>query len=186
MWRAIFLLCLLVACWLWMQIAHEFGHVLGAWMTGGTVEHLVLHPLAISRTDVSGSDQPLVVIWAGPIVGCVLPLLVWFTSNALKWSRAFLFRFFAGFCLIANGVYLAAGSFDGVGDCGDLLRHGAPIWTLWLFGALTMPAGLLLWHEQAQHFGFGVKARPIEPRLAYQSAAVAALTILGELGWSYA
>ena len=38
----------------------------------------------------------------------------------------YLWRFFTGFCMIANGLYIAVGSFDRVGDAGDLLRHGAP------------------------------------------------------------
>jgi hypothetical protein len=43
----------LLVCWLAMMTVHEFGHVLAAWGTGGTVTRVVLHPFAISRTDVS-------------------------------------------------------------------------------------------------------------------------------------
>jgi hypothetical protein len=176
-----FLLSFLIACWLWMQIVHELGHVLGAVLTNGTVQHVELHPLAISRTDVQGSTQPLVVIWAGPIVGCVLPLLGWWIVAAVKSSAAFLLRFFAGFCLLANGLYLAAGSFDGVGDCGDLLRHGAPIWSLWVFGLITVPPGLCLWHEQGRHFGFGAKGEVISPAISYGTIAITGTTIAAEL-----
>ena len=183
MLRILFLLALLLTAWLWMQIIHELGHVLGALATNGTVERVVLHPLAISRTDVSGSRQPLVVTWAGPIVGCLLPLLTWLLAAAAKWSGAFLFRFFAGFCLLANGLYLAAGSFDGVGDCGDLLRHGAPIWTLWLFGAATIPAGFFLWHDQGEHFGLGRRAKAISPTISYGVLIFAAATVLIEFAF---
>jgi hypothetical protein len=66
-----------------------------------------------------------------------------------------LLRFFAGFCLIANGAYIAAGSFQSIGDAGDLLHHGTPIWMLWLFGIVTIPAGLLMWNGLGKHFGLG-------------------------------
>jgi hypothetical protein len=185
MWqRSLFLASLFIACWLWFQIVHELGHVLGALATGGQVTQVVLHPLAISRTDVQGSRQPLVVVWAGPVMGCALPLVVWWIAAMLKWPAAFVLRFFAGTCLVANGTYLFAGSFDGVGDCGDLLRHGAPIWTLWLFGLVTMPAGLLLWNDQGGNFGFGRQAKPISTKLVYSTAAVAAATIVAELSYS--
>jgi hypothetical protein len=42
--------------------------------TGGTVERVVLHPLSISRTDVSPNPHPVAVVWLGPIVGSVVPL----------------------------------------------------------------------------------------------------------------
>ena len=176
MLRITFLVSLLTAAWLWMQIVHELGHVFGAWLTSGTVQHVELHPLTISRTDVQGSTQPL--------VGCLLPLLAWWILVELKSSVAFLLRFFAGFCLLANGVYLAAGSFDGVGDCGDLLRHGAPIWSLWLFGLITVPPGLYLWHEQGRLFGFGAKGEVVSPAIKYGIIALAVITVVAELIYS--
>src|SRR4051812_8876543 len=64
-------------CWLAMMATHELGHVLAAWLTGGTATKVVLHPLAISRTDVWPNPEPLVVVWSGPLVGVLLPLLLW-------------------------------------------------------------------------------------------------------------
>ena len=93
---------------------------------------------------------------------------------------AFVLRFFAGFCLLANGAYIAFGSFDRVGDCGEMLRHGSSLWSLWLFGAVTMPAGLWLWHRQGPHFGLGAAEGQVNPAVAYASlVACAALLILG-------
>ena len=66
---------MLVASWIGMQAVHELGHVLAASATGGTVQRVVLHPLTISRTDVSPNPSPLAVAWAGPLVGVILPLL---------------------------------------------------------------------------------------------------------------
>ena len=61
-----------------------------------------------------------------------------------------LVQFFAGSCLVANGAYIGAGSFRRIGDAGDLLRQGSPIWSLWLFGIITIPLGLYLWNGLAQ------------------------------------
>ena len=61
--------------WLAMMALHEFGHMLHAWLSGGHVAKVVLHPLAISRTDVSPNSHPLFVVWGGPVWGTVLPLL---------------------------------------------------------------------------------------------------------------
>ncbi|HUE74155.1 MAG TPA: hypothetical protein VMP01_24955 [Pirellulaceae bacterium] len=160
-----------VAAWLGMQQVHELGHVLGAAATGGRVERVVLHPLTISRTDVAENRQPLVVVWAGPLIGILLPLVLWMATALLRLRIAFLLRFFAGFCLIANGAYIGGGSFGGIGDCGEMLRHGSPIWLLWLFGLLTVPAGLVLWNGQGKHFGIGRDAADVD------AVAIAASTI---------
>ena len=153
--RTVLILSTLLGSWLGMQAVHELGHVLGAWITGGRVARVVLHPLTISRTDVVENSHPLIVVWAGPCCGVLLPLLVWGCVTKLKPNIAFLPRFFAGFCLIANGLYIGIGSFDRVGDCGEMLQHGSPAWLLWGFGLLTVPVGFWLWHGQGRHFGWG-------------------------------
>jgi Peptidase M50B-like len=163
--------------WLGMQAIHEAGHVLGARLTGGGVERVVLHPLTISRTDLAENPQPLLVAWAGPVFGAIAPILLWATASLQRMPGAFVLRFFSGFCLLANGLYIGVGSFDGIGDCGDLLRHGAPIWHLWLFGALTAPTGLWLWHRQGPHFGLGKAHGEVKAGVAY-AALVACLGLL--------
>src|SRR5947209_16580674 len=101
-----------------MQAVHESGHVLGAWLTGGRVARVVLHPLTISRTDLVSNPNPLAVVWAGPVVGAVAPLGLWGLAAAARLTAAFVLRFFAGFCLLANGLYIGVGSLDRIGDCG--------------------------------------------------------------------
>jgi len=61
-------------CWLGMQIVYELGHVLCAWIGGERVNKVVLHSLAISRTDTTHDRRPLLVIWGVPILGTFLPL----------------------------------------------------------------------------------------------------------------
>lgn len=155
--------------WLGMQAVHEAGHVLGAIVSGGRVERVVVHPLTISRTDLAENPHPLVVAWAGPLIGVLSPLLLWAVARAFQSPGAFVLRFFAGFCLIANGAYLAIGSFHRVGDAGELLQHGSPTWMLWSFGLLTVPAGLWLWHRQGHHFGLGSLDRRLRPGVIVRS-----------------
>jgi hypothetical protein len=166
--------------WLGMQAVHESGHVLGAWLTGGHLDRVVLHPLTISRTDLVENPSPLVVVWAGPMIGVVAPLLIWLVAQKARLPEAFLVRFFAGFCLVANGLYIGVGSFGRIGDCGEMLRRGSAIWQLWLFGIVTVPVGLWLWHEQGSYFGLGHAGGRVSRRAAFTSLTVCvALVILG-------
>ncbi len=145
--KFVFVVSLLVVSWLLMQVVHEFGHVTGAWLTAGRVRRLVLHPLAISRTDVSPNPSPLLVVWLGPIVGGLLPSLAMFLVPARHPGASGSVEFFAGYCLTANGAYIAIGSIDQVGDCAAMLQLGTPHWVLLGFGAVTIPLGLYIWHK---------------------------------------
>ncbi|MHC5538353.1 zinc metalloprotease [Singulisphaera rosea] len=158
--------------WLGMQAIHELGHVIGTAVSGGHVSGVFLHPFGLSRTEHSSNPRPLVVAWAGPVAGVMLPLVFWAGAIALRVPGAFVLRFFAGFCLIANGAYLTFGSFERVGDAGELLRHGSPAWSLWLFGAVACPVGLWLWHRQGQHFGLGDTGAQVSTGVTYATSLV--------------
>jgi hypothetical protein len=90
-------------------------------------------------------------------------------------------RFFAGFCLAANGLYLAVGSLTDAGDAGDLLELGAPMWSLWLFGVAATAAGLYLWHGLGPSFGLGRGEGRVEPSAAWTVSGAAGVVIAGEL-----
>jgi Peptidase M50B-like len=180
--QAVLIVSTVLGSWLGMQAVHELGHVLGAWLTGGRVDKVVLHPLTISRTDLAHNPRPLVVVWAGPIVGVLLPLVAWGVAAGLRLRGAYVLRFFAGFCLLGNGLYIGVGSFDAIGDCGEMLRHGSQLWQLWLFGAVTAPVGLWMWHRQGPHFGLGAAAGGVDPFVAYGAfATFVLLLVLGTL-----
>ncbi|HEX6983907.1 MAG TPA: hypothetical protein VF170_00960 [Planctomycetaceae bacterium] len=182
--RTLLVASLIPLCWLAMQVVHEAGHVLAAWATGGTVTAVVLHPLAISRTDVASSTSPLAVVWGGPAFGVLAPVAAWLAASALRQPSAYLWRFFAGFCLVANGAYIGSGAAVPVGDAAELLRLGTPAWTLAAFGLVTLPAGLALWNGQGPAFGFGKDARPVSARQTWTTLALLAAIVAAELAWS--
>ena len=170
----------LLFSWLAMQAVHELGHVLHAWASGGTVIKVLLDPLEISRTDVSPNPHPQFVAWGGPIWGALLPACVWFGLHAARFSRAWLARFFAGFCLVANGAYLLGGSLYPVGDADVLLREGAPRWALAACGIAAAAAGLWLWNGIGAHFGLSRDAPAIDKRAAWGTALAAAIMVAAE------
>ena len=149
------LIPLLYGTWFGMLVTHEAGHVIHAWISGCRVAHIELPLLGFSRTDVDENAHPLFVAWGGPLWGCLLPLAILLIARAARFRYWRILLFFAGFCLLANGAYLSFGSLYRAGDAGDLMRRGAPQWTLFLFGAMTMPTGLFLWHRLGPRFGIG-------------------------------
>ena len=156
-------------CWLAFMAVHELGHVIAGLITGGSISKVVVHPLAISRTDVSPNPQPLVTVWAGPVFGGFLPTAIWVSLRKLKLPGDYLARFFAGFSMIANGAYIGIGSFEKIGDAGDMINHGSPIWLLWLFGVITVPIGFLIWHRLGPKFGLGESGGKVDEWAAYAS-----------------
>jgi hypothetical protein len=176
--QAILVVSTLLGSWLGVQAAHESGHVLGALLTGGEIATIVLHPLTISHTEMIDNPHPLGVVWAGPLVGVMLPLIIWGLLAVTGVPGAFVARFFAGFCLITNGAYLGAGSFLGAGDCGEMLRQGSPVWVLRAFGAVAVPMGFWLWSGQGPNFGLGDARGKVSHRVAYGSLVIFSLLVL--------
>ena len=159
--------------WLAMQVVHESGHVLVARLTGAEVTKVALHPLIMSRTDVAENPHPLAEVWGGPIVGSLLPLLVFALAALFRLPGVYLLRFFAGFCLISNGVYIGIGHFLAEGaDPWVMMENGSPRWLLVLFGAVAFPLGLYFWHRQGPYFGLGGAKGKVDSRAAFISAAL--------------
>ncbi len=151
----------IVCAWLGMMIVHEAGHAGVALLTGGRVQRVVLPVVGFSRTDVFPNPRPLAVVWGGPVVGELLPVLAWLLAEALGLSWAYLLRFFGGFCLVANGAYIGAASFERVGDAYPMLLFGSEVWQLWVFGVVSFVAGLWVWHGLGQQFGLGPRGRRV-------------------------
>src|SRR5687767_2374241 len=96
----------LYLCWLGMMAVHEAGHVLHARLSGGVVDKVDIPLLGFSQTFYSVNPKPHFVAWGGAAWGCIVPLMLLAVfSRAPRLARRAA-QFFAGFCLIANGVYL--------------------------------------------------------------------------------
>jgi sterol desaturase/sphingolipid hydroxylase (fatty acid hydroxylase superfamily) len=168
--------------WLAMQVVHELGHVIVARLTGAEVTKVALHPLIISRTDLAENPHPLAVVWGGPVFGVVLPLALFGLAFAYRVPGLYLFRFFAGFCLIANGVYVGTGWL--VNDEADpwvMTQNGSPVWLLVFFGLLTAPLGLYLWHRQGFYFGLAEARGKVNMSVALVSTALFVVLVGAEV-----
>lgn len=165
--QVLLIAAMLAFAWLAMQAVHELGHAAAAVLSGGRVAEVILYPTTISYTRLSANPHPLFVAWMGPIAGAVLPFAACIIARVFRLRRWYLLQFFAGFCLIANGAYLAFGSLGEIGDAGDILRHGTRLWLLWLFGVVTISIGLRLWNGLGPHFGLGASSGHVDRAAAY-------------------
>jgi len=182
--KIVFTFSLAAICWLGMMAVHELGHVIGAVSSGGSVTRVVLHPLTISRTDVAPNPHPGFVVWCGPIVGSLLPLAMALLVPAKQSTLGKLAGIFAGFCLIANGAYISLGAFDRIGDCGEMLQTGTPLWVLFAFGIVTIPTGLALWHLQGSIGQFVSQATVVNERMVFVACGALAAIVILELSLS--
>ena len=153
---------LILFSWLGMMAVHECGHVLAAVATGGRIQKVVLFPLAFSRTDVSPNPKPLLVCWSGILVGAILPAACWNIVSRIQSPWVAMLRFFAGFCLVANGGYLLGGAIMNGADVADLILLGTPRWVPIIAGGIMLSLGLCMWHGLGPGIGFGRQA--ISPR----------------------
>lgn len=178
--------CLLIVSWIafsWLAFmaVHEGGHVLAAWLSGGTVAQVRLHPLEISWTSLSYNPHPQWTAWGGPLFGVVLPLIALAIGRLARMPRLFLLQFFTGFCLVANGLYLFIDSFVKAGDGGTLLRHGAAQWMLISFALVSVPMGFWLWDGLGPHFGLGAAKGEINKKGLAVSVVLLAIVLFAEL-----
>jgi len=165
--RIVMLVGLLGFSWPLALLVHESGHAMGAVMTGGHVVRMVWHPLVLSRTDVDPNPRALVVVWAGPIFGAIVPVAIAICVSAAKLSVSYIVNFFAGFCLLLNGTYIGVGTLTRVGDAKDMLRLGSPMWVGLRFGAVATICGLWLVNRVSPRLGFGNNPQTVRQDHAY-------------------
>ncbi len=146
----------LLVAWFGMQATHELGHIIHALISGGTVRKVELPLTGFSRTVADPNPHRLLVVIGGPVWGVMLPCATWRIAKRLRARREYLWRAFAGFCLLANGAYLGLGWIEGVGDAGDLLALGAPWWALMTMGLAGVVWGLWVLHGLGRLGDFGI------------------------------
>jgi hypothetical protein len=157
--------------WLAMMVVHELGHVFNVWLSNGVVSKIVLHPLAFSRTDLLVNPHPLFVAWGGAIWGCLIPLILLAFVHFIAWTYKYLFAWWAAFCCIANGAYLAfgwlfSGDAKAADDANVILQNGGAWWQLVVFGLIAIPLGLWLWNGLGPHFGLGTARGKVDRKAA--------------------
>ncbi len=128
---------LLLISWCTMTIVHESGHLVGGWLTGGTLEDYSLAPWSLPYSRFEPDPHPLVTLWAGPLVGVLVPLLL-----AIIVRRPAIW-FISHFCTLANGVYLALAWLTGDHhlDTPRLMEKGASPFWIALFCTVTISFG---------------------------------------------
>ncbi len=169
------MLAVLLLCWWWMQAVHELGHVLAAVALKRSVVGVDWLPWGLSYTQIEPVPSPAAVTWAGMICGAMLPVGVWILVRWSWPSQEHWWRFFAGFCLSANGAYALGGSLAPMGDVADLLALGVPAWQPGVLGAVFLLAGLALWHGQGQCFA---RVTPVQTRRIWLLAGATALLMV--------
>ena len=145
--RAVIAGVTIYASWLGMLAIHELGHVIHAWLSGGRVVQVIFPLLGFSQTIVWPNPRERFVVWGGPIWGALLPVAMYGAFRIARRAVPEVLKFFAGFCLIANGAYLACGWLNPTGDAGELRRLGTPVLLMVAVGAGMFLGGLLLWHR---------------------------------------
>lgn len=128
---------LLLAAWLVMILTHELGHIVGGICGGGTLVALDLYPWRLPYSIFSPDPNPLVTIWAGPLLGAGAPLIA---ALLIRREEAW---FVANFCLLANGSYIALGWIVGDShlDAAKLLQAGAYPLSLVVYCGVTIGFG---------------------------------------------
>lgn len=121
-----------------MVTTHELGHIACGLMTGGQLIDYRIAPWHLPHSTFDPDPYPLVTLWGGPLLGCVVPLAL-----AAVMRRTAAAWFAADFCLLANGTYLALAWITGDShlDTARILRAGTPPWVLAAYCAVTITTG---------------------------------------------
>ena len=168
-------------CWLGTQIVHELGHVLAAWVGGETVERVVLHPLVISRTDVSRDRHPLLVVWGGPVVGSLVPLGMLAVARATSFEA----RLFVSVLRRVLPDHQRRVPGRGIVRARGRRRRptppGAPRWSLIAFGLVCAPVGLWLWNGLGPRFGLGEARGEVDREAVAWTVGLVAIIVLVEV-----
>lgn len=144
--RMIAFTLLLVLSWIVMSFLHELGHLIGGWWGGGTLVACELAPWRLPYSLHSPDPNPRLTLWAGPLVGVILPAAAALIIRR-RWAT-----FIADFCLIANGSYLATAwlAGDRLLDTPRMLAAGIHPLAIAIYCAITIGIGYPRFRDDCQ------------------------------------
>ena len=164
----------LLLAWSWfvMTVSHELGHVAGGWASGAELSVLEIRPWRLPYSLFAFDPQPLVTLWAGPILGCAGPLLV---ALAIRQPAV---RFVAWFCMLANASYLLLGTLsnDPELDSQKLIKAGTPLYVILLFAGSILPFSYIAFRGRCVRLLTGD-----DPPLARRTWRISTVTLLAAL-----
>lgn len=134
---------MLVAGWVVMNFAHETGHLIGGWLGGATLRSTELRPWRLAYSLHEPDPHPLLTLWAGPVLGVLMPLvLAVFSRHRFIW-------FLSNFCMLANGIYIAISWITGDRflDSPRLIQEGAWSISLVAYCLFTIVPGYFLFRR---------------------------------------
>jgi hypothetical protein len=100
---------------------------------------LEIRPWHLPLSLLANDSHPLATLWAGPVLGCVFPLIVAATTGRPAcW-------FIAWFCVLANASYLLLGYLSGDGqlDSAKMIAAGSRPIEILGAAALALPIGYI-------------------------------------------
>ncbi|TWU06052.1 M50 family metallopeptidase [Stieleria varia] len=167
--QLVMLAILLAWGWSVMTVTHELGHVAGALAQGAQVASLQLAPWQLPNSLFNGQHNELITLWSGPLIGCLVPILVAAIARHTWVSLV------AAFCVVANGSYLLLGYFSGDAflDSTQLLRAGTPDWHVLMVSVMMTVIGYLWFRRQCAAL---LSGPAIQRNMLW-------LTFVGWLGW---
>jgi hypothetical protein len=162
-----------------MTLLHEIGHIFVGCAAGGDLRDFELRPWHLPHSLFASNPAPLLTLWAGPLLGCLVPLIA---ACLLRRSAIW---FVAWFCVAANGSYLLLGYYTGDNelDSNKIIRLGTPVWILLAVGSAMTFAGYVGFRNEFRS-RLGGSGSPIARRTLAISAVgmMVCIALLGLLG----
>ncbi len=128
---------LLLLSWIVMTTSHELGHLVCGYACGGSLIDYDLVPWRLPYSHFSPDPYPRITLWGGLILGIFFPVII-----AVLLRRDWCW-FIAYFCVLSNGLYIAAGWISGESelDTNKLFKNGESWETILIYCTMTLAIG---------------------------------------------
>ncbi|NND98939.1 MAG: hypothetical protein HKN47_16605 [Pirellulaceae bacterium] len=132
-------------------------------LCGGSLSRVQLRPWSLPYSFFKPDPWPSVTLWAGPVLGCLGPVVA-----ASIWRRSGLWLI-AWFCVLANGTYLLMGWYAGDGelDSTKIIAAGTPTWLLLMVSVAMTVVGYVGFRQEC-----AAMLKPAGPRMKKRTAAI--------------